>query len=113
MTSVLPSLGAAMAVGSVGVAYAATRRDRKRRERIAAERGPKRKHPNPRYPLSHSSQPSSSLQDTILYSSVGSKNITLVKTGVGIRNTQFWQYYIPESNTMFTSYKALGYHLAR
>lgn len=96
MASVLPSLGAAAAGGAFYAAYAKTRADRQRRERIAKERGPKsHEGANPRYPLSHSSQPASSLQDTILRSQVGSKNVTFVKTYIGVRGTRMWQYYLP------------------
>lgn len=96
MASALPSLGATMAGGAFAAAYAATRRDRQRRERAAAERGPKQRvGVNKRYPLTHSSQPASSLTDTITYSQVGMKNITLVKDFVDIRGTRCWMYYLP------------------
>jgi len=96
MASVLPSLGAAAVGGAFYTAYAATRRDRRRREAIAKERGPKsHEGANPRYPLSHSAQPASSLKDTLLVSQVGSKNVTFVKTFIGVRGTRMWQYYLP------------------
>lgn len=115
MASVLPSLGAVGAAGAFYAAYAKTRAAAKRRERLEQAKGPKaRGHDNSaRYPPSHSGQPASSLSDTITYSQVGSKNVTFVKTYIGIRGTRVWQYYLPESNTTINSYKPLGFHLAR
>jgi hypothetical protein len=114
MASALPSLGATVAGGAFAAAYAATKRDRSKRERAAAERGPKQRVGiNKRYPLTHSSQPASSLADTITYSQVGMKNITLVKDFIDIRGTRCWQYYLPESNTTIKSYRPLGSHHAQ
>ena len=37
----------------------------------------------------------------------------LVRSGIGIRGTRYWMYYLPESNTTIKTYRPMGFHLAR
>lgn len=91
MTAVQENALSLALIGATGFGawmYMAWKNDQERRELIKEEKGPasKQKQKGPIiYTAAHSSQPASDLKDQLMYSSVGSKNITFNKSFIGPR----------------------------
>lgn len=85
------SVGLIAATSAAVYFYQAWQSDKQRKELIKSVKGPMKKNGNDaRYPHGYSGQPASDLKDHLLYSSVGSKNITFEKSYIGARGMRVW-----------------------